>query len=90
MDKQLIEKKLYQLLEESQHAMARSKIRKHICISRVSIYLYSSLILSQNDTKGVIPVFVKLHESFCIATEIVSNGAGVLNQDKVATLSRNN
>jgi hypothetical protein len=46
----------------------KSKIRKHICISRITIYLYSSLILNQGDTKSIIPIFTKLHESFCITT----------------------
>lgn len=61
MDKQIIEKRLYQILEEAQHTTAKSKIRKHICISRVTIYLYSSLILTQNETKSVIPIFNRLH-----------------------------
>lgn len=71
MDKQMIEKKVYQVLEESNQMAIKSKIRKHICISRVSIYFYSSLILNQFDSKGVVPVFNRLHESFCITGEVI-------------------
>lgn len=72
MDKQVVEKKLYQSLEESQQAVVKAKIRKHICISRVCIYFYSSLILNQVESKGLIPIFNRLHESFCIAAEVIS------------------
>ena len=58
MDKKQAEINLHQILDEvSPNSKTREKMRRHICITRVTIYLYAGFILHHMDAKPIINIF---------------------------------
>ena len=66
MEKFSIEKRLYFSLNNGEGLKAKDKIKKHICITRVSIYLYANMILSEIESKSIMGLLERIRESFNI------------------------
>ena len=66
MEKFTIEKRLYQSLNGPEMGKIKEKVKKHICITRISIYLYANLILDQIDCKNLMGLFDRIKDSFHI------------------------